>query len=81
MDRFGAGLLAGSDDLVDDQIAFRRRRGPDGDRGVRHIHMQGVLVGLGIDRNRLDPHAAGGLDDPAGDFAAIGDQDALEHTG
>jgi hypothetical protein len=41
--------------------------------------VQGVLVGLRIDRDRLDPHAAGGLDDPAGDFATIGNQDALEH--
>jgi hypothetical protein len=42
--------------------------------------MERVLVGVGIDRDRLDAHAARGLDDPAGDFAAIGDQDALEHT-
>ena len=42
--------------------------------------MQGVAVGLGIDRDRLDAHAARGLDDPAGDLAAIGDQDALEHA-
>src|SRR5947209_16765402 len=42
--------------------------------------MEGVAVGLGIDRNRLNSHAARGLDDPAGDFAAIGDQDAFEHA-
>ena len=49
--------------------------------GIGHLHMQGVLVGLGIDGDRLDPHFARGLDDPAGDLAAIGDQDALEHAG
>jgi hypothetical protein len=40
--------------------------------------MQRVAVGLGIDRDRRDPHPPRGLDDPAGDLAAIGDQDALK---
>ena len=34
-----------------------------------------VLIGLRIDGDRLDSQFARGLDDPAGDFAAIGDQD------
>ena len=42
--------------------------------------MQRVAVGLGIDRDRLDAHPPRGLDDPAGDLAAIGDQNALEHA-
>ena len=42
--------------------------------------MQRVAVGVGIDGDRLDPHLARGLDDPAGDFAAIGNQDTLEHA-
>ena len=74
-----AGRLAGGHDLVDQQVALGRFRRPDGDSGIGHLHVQGVLVGLRIDGDRLDPHAAGGLDDPAGDFAAIGNQDALEH--
>jgi hypothetical protein len=41
--------------------------------------VQRVAVGLGIDRDRLYPHAAGSLDDPAGDLAAIGDQNSFEH--
>jgi len=41
--------------------------------------MQRIAIGIGIDGDRLDPHAPCGLDDTAGDFAAIGDQDALEH--
>ena len=46
---------------------------------VGHLDVQGVPVGLGIDGDRLDAHPARGLDDPAGDFAAIGNQDTLEH--
>ena len=41
--------------------------------------MQRIPVGLGIDGDRLDAHPAGGLDDPAGDLAAIGDQNSFEH--
>jgi len=41
--------------------------------------MQRILVGFGIDRDRLDAHPARGLDDPAGDFAAVGDKYFFEH--
>jgi len=48
-------------------------------RLIGHRHMQRVAVGVGIDRNRLDPHLAGRFDDAAGNFAPVGDQDFLEH--
>jgi hypothetical protein len=41
--------------------------------------MQRIAVGLGIDRDGFDAHAARGFDDPTGDLAAIGNQDSLEH--
>jgi hypothetical protein len=43
------------------------------------IDVQRILVGFGIDGNGLDAHLAGGLDDAAGDFAAVGNQNLLEH--
>ena len=49
------------------------------DRAIRHFDVQRVLVGIGINRDGLDAEPAGGLDDAAGDLAAIGNQDALEH--
>jgi hypothetical protein len=49
-------------------------------RLVGHLHMQRMLVGVRIDRDRLDPHLARRLDDPAGDLAPVGDQDLLEHA-
>ncbi len=79
MHRFRAGLAAGLDDLLHHEIAFGRRRRPDQNGIVGHFDVQRVTVGLGIDRDRLDPHAAGRLDDPAGDLAAIGDQNSFEH--
>ena len=79
MHGFGAALLAGGDDLIDDQIALRRGRRADQHGVVGHLDMERVAVGFGIDRDGRNPHAAGGLDDAAGDLAAIGNQDSLEH--
>ena len=80
MHRLGAGLAAGLDDLLHHEVAFGRRRRPDQDGVIGHFDMERVAVGLGIDRDRLDPHPPGGLDDPAGDLAAIGDQNSFEHV-
>ena len=79
MYRFGAAFLAGSNDPVDQKVALRGRRRPDRDCRVGHLDMERVAVSLGINRNGCDPHAAGGLDDPTGDFAAVGNEDSLEH--
>ena len=79
MHGLGAGLAAGLDDLVHDEIALGGGGRSDQDRLIGHLDMQRIAVGLGIDGNRLDPHPAGGLDDPAGDLAAIGDQNSFEH--
>ena len=49
-------------------------------RLVGHLDVQRVGIGVGIDRDRRDAHLARGLDDAAGDFAAIGDQDLTEHA-
>ena len=48
-------------------------------RLIGHLHMQRLPVCIRIDRNRLDTHLAGGLDDAAGNLAAVRDQDLLEH--
>jgi hypothetical protein len=42
--------------------------------------MERVAIHVGINCDRRNTHAARGLDDPAGDFAAIGNQDSLEHV-
>jgi hypothetical protein len=79
VDRFGAGGLGRSEDLVSDEIGLRRRRRADGHRLVRHIDEQRIRIGLGIDRNRRYAHAPRRLDDAAGDLAAIGDEEFREH--
>ena len=56
MHRLGAGALAGIDDLVDRPDSSRLRAAGRSHRLVRHLDVQRVAVGLGIDRDRLDPH-------------------------
>ena len=75
-----AGLPAGRDDAIGDRDRIGRRRRSDRDGLVRHLDMQRVAIGLGIDRDGGDAEAPRRLDDAAGDFAAIGDQDLGEHA-
>ena len=79
MDGVGAGDLAGGDDLVDVEIAVARRRRADADAFVGEPHMHGVGVGRGMDGDGLDAEFLGGAQDAQRDFAAIGDEDFLEH--
>ncbi len=79
MHGLGTRLLRGGDDAVDDEIRLRGLRRADSHGLVRHFDMGQVLVGLGIDRDRLDPHAFRRAHDAAGDLSPIGDEDFLEH--
>src|SRR5713226_1032176 len=54
-------------------------RRPDQNRLIGHFDVECVAVGLGIDGHGLYSHAASSLDDPAGDLAAVGDQNSFEH--
>ena len=74
MHGFSARLAAGLDDLVDQKIALGCGRRSDQNRVVGYFDVKGVTVGFGIDGNRLNPHTPGGFNDPAGDLAAICDQ-------
>ncbi len=48
-------------------------------RLIGHLDMQRIAVGIGIDCDRLDAELLRGLDDPAGNFAPVGDEDFLDH--
>jgi hypothetical protein len=81
VDGLRAGLLRRGDDLVDDEIGLRGGRRADEDGFVGHIDGEAIGVGFGIDDRRLDAEAARGADDADGDFAAVGNQDFVEHWG
>ena len=75
----GAGGCCRRQDTIPQQVGFPRRRGADMNRLVRHAHMQRLPVRIGIHRHRGNAHAPGGLDDAAGDLAAVGNQNFIEH--
>ena len=77
---FGAGRLAGFQNLLGNEIARRCRGRPDMNGLIGHFDVNGVAVRIRIDRNCQDSHSPGGLDHAAGYLAAIGDQDLLEHA-
>lgn len=74
MNGLGAGLSRRLDHALDAEIAVARPRRPEQYGFIGHRDMHGVAVGLGIDRDRAQPHGAGGADHAAGDLAPVGDQ-------
>src|SRR5262245_23956616 len=79
MHRFRACFFAGRDNAFDDKIASRGWRGPNWHRFVRHFHMERIPVSLGIDGNGGYPHAPRCRHDPAGNLAAVRDENFVEH--
>ena len=43
-------------------------------------HMESMPIGTAANRDRGDPQVSQSPDDADGDFATIGDQDALKHV-
>ena len=77
----GARLLAGAEDALDRQVAVGGRRRTDFDPVRRQAHVHRVALGLGVHRNRLEPHAIERADDAAGDLAPVRDQDPAHVSG
>src|SRR5690554_105216 len=75
----GATLLGNLDDLFSPQVALGAGCGADVEGFVGHGHVPCIGVGLRIDGDDANAHAVGGLYDPAGDFAPVGDQYLAEH--
>ena len=79
VDRLAGARARGLQDPFDVEVTLTRRCRPDLDRLVRHAHVQRTTIGLGVDRDRAQPESPRGADDAAGDFAAVGDEEAGEH--
>ena len=74
MDGFRASSLCRGDEVLDREIRFRRRGGTNSHRGVSETHVQGLGVGIAVDRDSAQALCARGANDPAGDLAAVGDE-------
>src|SRR5690606_3759112 len=79
MDGLGARAQRGLDHCPAAQVALARDRRTNADGMVGQAHVQGTGVGLGIHGDGPDPEPAAGADHAAGDLAAVGNEDALEH--
>ena len=79
MNRFAAVLLRHCEQLVAVEIAFAGGGRTDADGLVRHPHVQRPAVGFRIHGDGAQTQPSRGANDAAGDLAAVGNQDALEH--
>ncbi len=79
MDGLGAGRFRCGNHRIDPQVAVGRGGASNLYGFADHLHMQGVGVGCGVNAGNRDPEPMAGSRDPAGDLAAIGNQDFLEH--
>ncbi len=79
MDSLRAGVARRLQDALTPQIALRRLGRADAHRLVARRHMRRLRIGVGIHRHGTDAQPTAGSGHPAGDLAAIGDQDFREH--
>ena len=68
-----------ADDAVGAHVAVRALGAADADGLVGQLHMQRLHISLRVDGQGLDAQFAAGADDAEGDFAAISDEDLLDH--
>ena len=79
MNRIRPRDLGSRDQARDLEIALARRRGTETDIIVGESDMQRLAIGLGVDRHGLDAEFPRGTNDPERDFAAIRNENLLEH--
>src|SRR4029079_15291227 len=80
MDGVALGRGRGSDEGRYAEVAVGGERRPDVNRAVGEADVETFAVGRGVDGDGLDTELPAGADDADGDLAAVGDQDALEHS-
>ncbi|MCY1448758.1 hypothetical protein D9M71_654550 [compost metagenome] len=76
------GIAAGFHSQVD-QLAWvqvtRQRLGANAMGFVGTFDMQGMPIGVGINRYRANAHLGAGTHDSYGNFTTVGDQDLFYH--
>src|SRR4051812_23415644 len=79
MNRIDIADFRRAHDPIDSQIAIRARWRADADGFIRELHMQRITVRFGVNRERANPQLLAGADHAQGYFAAVCDEDFLEH--
>ena len=79
MHRVGAGDLAGGEQRRHVEVAVACGRRADADAFVGEPHVHRVGVGGGMHRDGRDAELLAGAEHPERDFAAVGDENFVEH--
>ncbi len=79
MHRLRPGRLARIDDQFGLEITLRRRRRPQPNAFIGHLHMRRARIRIRVNRHGFDPHRLGGADNATGNLPAVSDQNFLEH--
>ena len=77
----GESAFSDLEEALDVQVRLGRRRRTEEVGLVGATHVQRVAVGLGVDGDRGDAELLEGADDANRYFAAVRDEDLLEHRG
>ena len=79
MDGLHVAHLGRADDAIDFQVAVAGLGRTDAIGLVGHLQVGGAAVGLAEDGHGLHAQLAAGAEDPQGDLAPIGNENAFEH--
>src|SRR5579863_2635462 len=79
MHRVHIGNFGGADDSGNIQVAESELRRANADGFVGKAHMQRVAVRLAVNGHRADAELLARANHAQGNFAAVGNQDFLEH--
>ncbi len=80
MNRSGAGRSRGSQQVPDVQIAFARGRRANTDGSIRLSHVLRASIGFGVNGDRANAQTPCRAEDPARNFAAVGDQQSVDQV-
>jgi hypothetical protein len=75
MDGIRFGLDRYAKDRIHVEVRLGCGGGSDNPRLICLVHVEGVAIEFGVDRNRPHPHLAHTPNYSYGDFATIGDED------
>jgi hypothetical protein len=81
VNRVHIGDFRSRNDTVRTQVAICTAGTADTDRLIGKLHMQGLDVGLRVNREGLNTEFTTGANNAKGDFTAISDEDFLDHQG
>jgi hypothetical protein len=79
MDGVNVRYFSGTDDTINSEVALMTWASADANGLVSHLHMHGIVVSLGIHRDRLYVQFLAGTDNTNSYLPTISDQNFFKH--